>query len=141
MRLVVCVMQTFGPRVTSTLHVVPTRWLKDDLLEVGSHDGWIEPSTLHVVQRKVLESWNGGGCVPCLGKMMKTNDCISLHRSLDRVDRVTCTIGKRECIRYVGVIPFVHSKLRSITPVATKVHVILQSFAMLTWMCDTIELV
>ena len=32
----------------------------------------------------------------------------------------------------------VHSKLRSITPVATKVHVILRSFVVLTWMCDII---
>ena len=35
----------------------------------------------------------------------------------------------------------IHSKLRSITHVATKVHVILQSFVVLTWMHDTIELV
>ena len=33
------------------------------------------------------------------------------------------------------------SKLRSITLVATKVHVIVQSFVVLTWMCDTIALV
>ena len=36
---------------------------------------------------------------------------------------------------------YVHSKLRSITSVATKVHVILRSFVVLTWMSDTIELV
>ena len=35
----------------------------------------------------------------------------------------------------------VHSKLHSITPVVIKVHVTLQSFVVLTWMCDTIELV
>ena len=35
----------------------------------------------------------------------------------------------------------VHSKLCSITHVATKVHVILWSFVVLTWMRDTIELV
>jgi hypothetical protein len=35
----------------------------------------------------------------------------------------------------------VHSKLRSITPVATKVHMILQSFVVLTRTRDTIELV
>jgi hypothetical protein len=35
----------------------------------------------------------------------------------------------------------VHSKLRSITSVATKVHVILQNFTVLTWMRDTIDLV
>ena len=35
----------------------------------------------------------------------------------------------------------VHSKLRSITPVAIKVHVILRSFVVLTWVHDTIELV
>ena len=35
----------------------------------------------------------------------------------------------------------IHSKLCSITPVATKVHVILQSFLVLTWMCDIIDLV
>ena len=34
-----------------------------------------------------------------------------------------------------------HSKLCSITPMETKVHVILESFIMLTWMHDTIELV
>ena len=39
-------------------------------------------------------------------------------------------------VRYI-----IHSKLRSITPVATKVHVILRSFVVLTWMHDTIELV
>jgi hypothetical protein len=41
-----------------------------------------------------------------------------------------------------GVITFqVHSKLRSITPVvATKVHMILRSFVVLTWMRDTNEL-
>ena len=35
----------------------------------------------------------------------------------------------------------VHSKLHSITYVATKTHVILWSFVVLTWMRDTIELV
>jgi hypothetical protein len=35
----------------------------------------------------------------------------------------------------------VHCKLCSITPVATKVHVILRSFVVLTWMHDTIDLV
>ena len=35
----------------------------------------------------------------------------------------------------------VHSKLRSITPLATKLHVMLQSHVVLTWMRDTIELV
>ena len=35
----------------------------------------------------------------------------------------------------------VHSKLRSITPMVTKVYVILQIFVVLTWMHDTIELV
>ena len=34
-----------------------------------------------------------------------------------------------------------HSKLRSIIPVATKVHVILRSSVVLTWMRDTSELV
>jgi hypothetical protein len=33
----------------------------------------------------------------------------------------------------------IHSKLHSITPVATNVHVILQIFVVLTWMRDTIE--
>ena len=35
----------------------------------------------------------------------------------------------------------VHSKLRSITPVATEVHVTLRSFVVLVWMRDTLELV
>jgi hypothetical protein len=35
----------------------------------------------------------------------------------------------------------IHSKVHSITPVATKVHVVLQSFIVLTWMRDTIKLV
>ena len=35
----------------------------------------------------------------------------------------------------------VYSKLRSNTYVATKVHMILQKLVVLTWMCDTIELV
>ena len=34
-----------------------------------------------------------------------------------------------------------HLKLRNITPLATKVHMILQSFVTLTWMCDATELV
>ena len=33
------------------------------------------------------------------------------------------------------------TSLYNITPLATKVHMILQSFVVLTWMCDTIELV
>ena len=35
----------------------------------------------------------------------------------------------------------IHSKLRSIAHVATKVHVILRSFVVLTWMHDTIDVV
>ena len=35
----------------------------------------------------------------------------------------------------------IHSKLRSITLVATNVHVILWNFVVLTWMSDTVELV
>ena len=35
----------------------------------------------------------------------------------------------------------IHSKLHSITHVATKVHMILRSFVVLTWMRDTIDLV
>ena len=45
---------------------------------------------------------------------------------------------------YVGVPLYIDqytSKLRIITPMASKVHVILQSFVVLTWMRDTIELV
>ena len=38
------------------------------------------------------------------------------------------------------IIPL-HSKLRSITPVAAKMHVTLRSFVVLTWMRDTSELV
>ena len=34
-----------------------------------------------------------------------------------------------------------HSKLRSITPLASKVHVTLWSFVVLTWMRDSRELV
>ena len=34
-----------------------------------------------------------------------------------------------------------HLKLHSITPVATKVHVILRGFVVLTWMRDAVELV
>ena len=44
------------------------------------------------------------------------------------------TIGK-----YIFALEIlVHSKVFSITLVATKVHVILRSFIVLTWMCDTI---
>ena len=35
----------------------------------------------------------------------------------------------------------VHPKLCGITPVATKVHVLLRNFVVVTWMRDTIELV
>jgi hypothetical protein len=43
---------------------------------------------------------------------------------------------------WVDVMSFVYSQLRSfITPIGTKVHVILQSFVVLTWMRDTSELV
>ena len=38
-------------------------------------------------------------------------------------------------------IALIHSKLCSITPVATKVHAILWTSVVLTWMRDTIELV
>ena len=40
-----------------------------------------------------------------------------------------------------SLISLVHSKLHSITPVETKVHVISHSFVVLTYMHDTIELV
>jgi hypothetical protein len=40
----------------------------------------------------------------------------------------------------VGNAYHIHSKLCSITHVATKAHVILRSLVVLTWMCDTIEL-
>jgi hypothetical protein len=33
----------------------------------------------------------------------------------------------------------VHFSLRSITPMATKVHMALRIFVLLTWMCDTME--
>ena len=36
---------------------------------------------------------------------------------------------------------YIHSKLRNITPMATRVHMILQSFVVLIWMHDAIELV
>ena len=46
---------------------------------------------------------------------------------------------------YRGLIQFLallgHSKLCGITPGATKVHVILRSFVVLTWTCDSIKLV
>jgi hypothetical protein len=35
----------------------------------------------------------------------------------------------------------IHSKLRGITPMTTKVHVIFRSFVVLLWMHDTIQLV
>jgi hypothetical protein len=35
----------------------------------------------------------------------------------------------------------IHSKLCSIAFVAIRVHLILRSFVVLTWMCDTVELV
>ena len=38
-------------------------------------------------------------------------------------------------------IEFLHSRLPSITHVATEVHVILRSLVVLTWMRDNIELV
>ena len=41
------------------------------------------------------------------------------------------------CVKW----PLIHSKLHSITHVATKVHKILQSLVVLTWMRDNIELV
>jgi hypothetical protein len=37
-------------------------------------------------------------------------------------------------------VSLIHSKLCNITHVATKAHMILQSFIVLTWMSDTIEL-
>ena len=45
-----------------------------------------------------------------------------------------------DSIKFV-VLPHIHSKLRSITHVVTKVHVILKSFVVLTWMFDIIKLV
>jgi hypothetical protein len=44
------------------------------------------------------------------------------------------SLDSQECV-------VIHSKLRSITHVATKVHVTLQSFVVLTWVHDTRELV
>ena len=35
----------------------------------------------------------------------------------------------------------IHSKLCSNTPMTTKVHMILQSFVVVTWMRDTVEIV
>jgi hypothetical protein len=40
---------------------------------------------------------------------------------------------------YGGLRVHVHSKLCSITPMITKVHVTLRSFVVLTWMRDTLE--
>ena len=48
---------------------------------------------------------------------------------------------KKEIKSQVSQFRLVHSKLRSITPLATKVQVILCSFAVVTCMSDTIELV
>ena len=42
-------------------------------------------------------------------------------------------------ISHVNRVNFLHSKLCSITHVAITVHVILWSFVMFTWMCDTME--
>ena len=52
-------------------------------------------------------------------------------------------IPKTQCIgqKKLGLLHLVHFKLCIITPMATKVHVILWIFVVLTWMGDTIELV
>ena len=50
-------------------------------------------------------------------------------------------VGTVQCDRPLSVHACMAHKLCSITLVATKVHMILWSFVVLTWMCDTIELV
>jgi hypothetical protein len=42
---------------------------------------------------------------------------------------------------FIGGLAKTHSKLRSITPVATKVHMILRSFVVLLCVRDTMDLV
>ena len=43
-------------------------------------------------------------------------------------------------IVFINPTKYIHSKLHSMTPVATKVHMILRSFVVLTWMRNTSEL-
>ena len=53
-----------------------------------------------------------------------------------------CCIQISQNLVWISYLLFVlHSKLRVITPMATKVHVISRSFEVLTWMYDTIVLV
>ena len=61
------------------------------------------------------------------------NKCQSL---LGENWRVVVTADDR-----TGCVREIYSQLCSITPVATKVHVMLWSFVVLTWMRDAIELV
>ena len=75
---------------------------------------------------------------------MRTNDggecaisnCM-MYISYQSVDSMLCTF----MICRFTLPRLTHSKLRSITPVTTKVHMILQKFVVLTWMRDTIEFV
>jgi hypothetical protein len=56
---------------------------------------------------------------------------------------ISCNMGEnfKELISIIAYKHIVHSKLRIITLVATKLHMILRSFVVLTWMHYSIELV
>ena len=68
-----------------------------------------------------------------------------IHSTIERgAQIIMCPSSKIDyCLQKVSNLLFflyrVHPKLRSITLVATKVHVILRSFVVLTWMRDTTE--
>ena len=63
------------------------------------------------------------------------------HNELFERPKKCFAIMSTTLMRFGEDVTRVHSKLHSIKPMATKVHVILRSFVATTWMHDAIELV
>ena len=67
---------------------------------------------------------------------------IDAHWTTYVTNKISGPIKKNKPLKtHLDYLDRIHSKLLSITTVAIKVHVILRSFVVLTWMCDTIYLV
>ena len=73
--------------------------------------------------------------------MYSSWDSLSLYKRPNKIPCNMLHIRWNDFRAFVNSLNYTHSKLCSITHVATKVHVILRSFVVLTWMRDTIDLV
>jgi hypothetical protein len=89
-------------------------------------------------QEKILEKENGLRAEKYDIHFIKfSNQHNRAHDLYDHLMHMILHFDIEQCIPYELLL---QSKLRSITPVATKVHVILRGFVVLTWMRDTSEL-